>query len=114
MVELIQRGYYPLTAGVVASNAPSHPGVFLLSIVLANGVHHAFFTSQSENIHQSLRRYVNSDRSEVPEELEVYLDAYRCYFTFFIIPEIDYRQEIEKMLVSTVDPLTKLNVINCN
>ena len=114
MYELIQRGHYPLTDDAVSLNVPSRPGVYLLSIRLANGVHHTFFTNQTENLYRSLRKYIVKDPAEISEDVFECLLKYRCYFTYFLVPETTYRDEIEKMLRNTIDPLQKLKIVNCN
>lgn len=114
MFELVQRGYYPLTEDSLTSFVPARPGVYLLSIRLANGVHHTFHTSQSDNLYRSLNRFIEKDPMSMTPEILEYLFKYCCYFTYFVIPEIDYRNEIEKILTKTIDPMSKLKIINCN
>lgn len=114
MYELVQRGHYPLTEEIISLHVPSGPGVYILSIRLANGVHHTFFTSQTDNLYKSLRKYITKDPAELPEDIFEYVIKYRCYFSFFLIPETVYREEVEKMLRNTIDPLQKLKIVNCN
>ena len=114
MYELVQRGYYPLTDEEISLQVPACPGVYLLSVRLANGVHHTFYSSQTENLYKSLRKYTLKDPVELSEDIFEYLVKYRCYFTYFLIPETGYREEIGKMLRDTIDPLQRLKIVNCN
>ena len=42
------------------------------------------------------------------------LGQYQCYFTYFVILQPQYRDEVEKILAHTTDPIHALSVINCN
>jgi hypothetical protein len=114
MYELIQRGEFPLSEDSVAMHVPSQPGVFVLSIRLVSGAHQAFFSGQSENLQRSLRGYVLKDPANFSEEIFEYLIRYQCYYSFFVVPEPVYRDEIEKMVRTTIDPFQKLMILNCN
>ncbi|HUL42911.1 MAG TPA: hypothetical protein VLY03_01000 [Bacteroidota bacterium] len=114
MYELIQRGEYLLTEDTIALYVPSQPGVFVLSIRLVSGAQQAFFSGQSENLQRTLRECVLKDPTRFTEEVFEYLLRYQCYYSFFVVPEPVYRDEIEKMVRTTIDPFQKLLILNCN
>jgi hypothetical protein len=114
MLELEHNGYYPLTKEHLDCYVPSRPGIFMLAVRLVNGVHRTFFTSQSDNLYRSLRTVAQRDWSHLPPVIQEYLEEYQCYFTYFVIFKTENRDEVEKMLTQTMDPVIKLKMVNCN
>jgi hypothetical protein len=114
MFQLEHNGYYPLTEESLDRFVPARPGIYMLAVHLPNGVHQNFFTSQSDNLYRSLRTLASRDPRHVPEIVLEHLERYQCYFTYFVILKADYRNEVEKMLTQTTDPVVKLRVVNCN
>jgi hypothetical protein len=116
MLELEGNGFYPLTQEHLDMHVPSQAGIYTLAIRLANGVHHTFFTSQSDNVYRSLRRVIHGNRTglQLPPEVHQCLETYRCYFSYWIIANIAHRNEVWKTLSQTADPVKKLTVVNCN
>ena len=114
MVEIIHPGYYPLTLESLSQRVPSRSGIYMLAVRLANGVHKTFYTSQTDNLFRSLCQYLTGDYSAIPVEIQAYLLRYGCYFTYFVVPGKEHRDEIEKMLHQTTDPVLKVQILNCN
>jgi hypothetical protein len=114
MVELEQNGYYPLTKGCLELSVPMRPGIYMLAIRLANGVQQNIFTSQSENLYTSLRKLAEGDLSQLPRDVATCLDRYQCYFTYFVILRPEYRDEVQKLLTHTSDPVVRLNIVSSN
>ncbi len=114
MLELVQSGYFPLDDQRMIFEVPGEPGVYLLSVCLANGVHHAFFASQTDNLRKSIRKYAETDLVALPESILGYLLKYRCYYSYFVVPDGEGRKECQKIVSHTLDPLSKLTIINCN
>jgi hypothetical protein len=114
MLELEHNGFYPLTRDHLELYVPSRPGIFTLAVRLVSGEHKAFFTSQSDNLYRSLGALTENNWLRVPELARDYLRQYQCYFTYFVILQQEYRDEVEKMLIHTSDPVHTLKVINCN
>ncbi|HTK82895.1 MAG TPA: hypothetical protein VL633_11425 [Bacteroidota bacterium] len=114
MLELENNGFYPLTDEHLNAYVPMRPGVYMLAVRLANGVHENFFTSQSDNLHESLKRILEGDYSHLPPAAQACLGNFQPYFNYFIIMDRVYQQEVEKMLAHTSDPVLKLNVVNAN
>ena len=114
MIELEHNGYYPLTKEHLEHYVPSSPGIFMLAVRLVNGVHKNFFTSQSDDLFHSLHKICRGDWSHLPSIIQEHLEKYQCYFTYFVILKPGCKDEIEKMLAQTSDPVTKLKVVNCN
>ena len=114
MLTIEHNGYYPLTEENLDRFVPRQPGIYTLAVQLANGVHHNFFTSQSDNLYRSLRTVSLKDPCLVPSIVLDYMSHYRCYFTYFVILKPDYRNEMEKILTQTSDPVSALKIINCN
>jgi hypothetical protein len=114
MLELVQNGYYPLNSENLDLYVPSRPGIYMLAIQLPNGVHQNFFTKQTDNLYGSLTLIEQGTSTHFSPMIMEYFRRYRCYFTYFVIHQEEYREEVEKMLAQTTDPLVKLKVINCN
>ena len=116
MLELQHNGFYPLTEEHLNMHVPSQPGIYLLAVRLANGVHRTFYTSQSDNLYKSLRNIVSpgDDALQSSETVREYLSRYRCYFSYWVIVNVIQRNEVCKMLSQTNDPTVRLRVVNCN
>ena len=114
MLELEHNGFYPMTHEHLELYVPSRPGIFTLAVRLVSGEHKSFYTSQSDNLYRSLRSLSEKNWSHVSDVAKEYLEQYQCYFTYFVVLQQDYRDEVEKMLIHTSDPLYTLKVINCN
>ncbi len=114
MLELEHNGFYPLTREHLDLYVPSRPGIFMLAVRLVSGVHKTFFTSQTENLYRSLRRLSDNDLSHLPPVAVAHLDAYQTYFTYFVILEPENRNEVEKVLIQSTDPVIKLKIVNTN
>jgi hypothetical protein len=114
MLELEFNGYYRLTAEHLDMYVPSRPGIYILAVRLVNGVHQTFFTSQSDNLYSSLKRLSSKNFSAVPSNIKEYMERYQCYFTYYVILNIEYLHEIEKMINETSDPVLKLRIIESN
>ncbi len=93
---------------------PPVRGIYMLAIQLPNGVHQTFFTKQTDNLYRSLSTIERGASTHFSPMIIEYLKRYRCYFTYFVIHQEEYRDEVEKMLAQTTDPLVKLKVVNCN
>jgi hypothetical protein len=111
MLELQRNGYYPLTGERLGELVPERPGIFLLAVRLANGVHQPFHTDQTENLYRSLSAFLERETQEVPEVARIYLEKFQAYFTFYEIVNPDYRRDIEKLLAMTADPVAKLQIV---
>ena len=114
MLELEHNGFYPLTEEHLRLYVPSRAGIYTLAIRLVNGTHQSFFTSQSDNLHASLRKLQKGDRLHLPLVAMTYMERFQTYFTYFLILGAEERHEIEKLLVNTSDPVSKLRVVNVN
>ena len=114
MLDLKHNGYYPLTLYHLRLLVPSDPGVFTLATRLENGAHRTFYGGQSEDLYATLRAIACKDALMVPGAVLEHLEQHQCYFTYFIISEKEYRNEVEKMLVFTADPVSKLKIEACN
>ncbi|MFI5250899.1 MAG: hypothetical protein ACHQQQ_00585 [Bacteroidota bacterium] len=113
MIELENKGYYPLNHFYIDIYVPSHPGVYALSLRLTNGAHDTFYSGQSDNLYRILRAFARKDPMIAPEFVIEHLENHKCYFTYFVIQEKDHRNEIEKMLKFTTDPVAKLKLTAC-
>jgi hypothetical protein len=111
MLELDHNGYYPLTKANFIHDVPERPGIYVLAVRLASGVHQTFYSGQSGNLYNSLQLLADGDFSEVPPIIVEYLTKYRCYFTYYVVAETTYRNEIAKMLAHTTDPVMKLTLL---
>jgi hypothetical protein len=111
MMELHRNGYYPLTGDRLCELVPQRPGIFLLAIQLANGVHQPFYTDQTENLYRSLSAFLEWEDQALPEMARMYLEKFQAYFTFYEIVNPAYRRDIEKLLAMTADPVAKLQVV---
>ena len=114
MLDLKHNGYYPLTPYHLRLLVPHEPGVFTLAIRLATGAHQTFYGGQSENLDATLRAIARKDPAMVSALVLEHLDRFQCYFTYFVINDREYRDEVEKMLVYTEDPVFKLKLVVCN
>ena len=114
MLELEHSDYHPLTREHLNLYVPSRPGVYMLAVRLANGVHRTFFTSQSENLYKSLHSIFHGDASTLSPVIVEHKERFQCYFTYCVIVEEIYRNEVEKMLNQTIDPVLKLKFISSN
>ena len=112
MFELTFNGYHPLSEEQLNRHVPASPGVYILAIRLPNGVHRNFYTSQSDNLHESLRKLLAHDRTHLPFSAQLCMEKFRTYFTFFVILDREYHERFEKMLTQTLDPVSKLTVLN--
>lgn len=110
MFEIRQNGFFTLNNKNVTHHVPGEPGVFILALQLPNGVHRAYYIRQTDNLHRSLKSIKNGFWQDLPSVTQTFLEKFQPYFTFFIVPEPDYRQEIEKMLTQTNDPVTNLTL----
>ena len=113
MLELEQSKFHTLTKDHLDEYVPSCPGVYILAIRLANGVHQVAYTSQADNLYGSLRSIIEREPT-VSSIVHEILNRYQCYFSYVVIDRDELRGEVEKMLVHSSDPLSKLTVINCN
>lgn len=111
MLELQRHGYYPLTRSGLGEIVPPRPGIYLLAIRLANGVHQPFYTDQTDNLYRGLSAFLGTDVEELPDAARMYLDKFQAYFTFYEILNPVYRRDIEKLLMMTADPVAKLQVL---
>jgi hypothetical protein len=107
MVELERSGYYALTERNVSSLVPSCPGIYQLAVRSGEGDHETFFTSQTDNLHKSLRVVIDRG-SELHPKVNERLDTYECYFTYFVMPNVEYGDEAAKLLLQTSDPIQRL------
>jgi hypothetical protein len=113
MIDIKNNGYYPMDRFYLDMYAPAHPGVYTLSARSANGSYHVFFTGQCENLYRTLRAFVRKDPSIVSGAVIERLEDEECYFSFLVIMEKEYRNEVEKMLTYTADPVSKIRVVAC-
>ncbi len=113
MTALEHKGFFPLTPACIDATAPPTAGVYTLAVRLPNGVHKTFFTTGTENLRISLIRLSGGDQSGVSAEARGYLSTYRCYFTYFVIPDPEQREAVTKMLSLTCDPISQLTMISC-
>ena len=114
MFELEHNGYYPLTESHLNEYVPARPGIYTLAIRLVNGVHHTFFTTQSDNLYASLRKIADGDHSFLPLSAKTCMERFQPYFTYFVILNGEHQRGIQKMLSHTSDPVLKLKVLNAN
>jgi hypothetical protein len=114
MFELRSSGFLTLEHENVVRNVPARPGVYMLAVRLPNGVHSCFHTSQTENLQRSLKVLITMEAVHLPAEAKEIMRRFQCYFTFFVIVNDDYREEINKILANTVDPVLKLTLVPAN
>jgi hypothetical protein len=116
MMELEHNGYYPLTREHLDMYVPSRPGIYMLAIRLANGVHQTFFTSQSDNVYGSLRKVLTRDTAglQLSQEVHECLARYQCYFSYWILVNLVERDGESKSVSPKGEPPDALTVINCN
>jgi hypothetical protein len=114
MFQIQQQGYYPLTKESIDLYAPANPGVYMLAVRQDKRIRQPFFATQSDNLYLSLHSILNNDRSQLPPAVREYVGAFECYFTYLVIPRREYRNEVQKMLLQTSDPILMLKVVNCN
>jgi hypothetical protein len=111
MIDIKNSGYYPLDRFYLDMYAPAHPGVFTLSVRSTGSGFRTIFTGQTENLYRTLRAFVRKDPTLIPENLIERLEENDCYFSFLVIMEKEYRNEVEKMLMYTADPVSKLKIV---
>jgi hypothetical protein len=111
MIDIKNSGYYPLDRFYLDMYAPSHPGVYTLSVRAEGRGFRTIFTGQSENLYRTLRAFVRKDPSITPGLLIDRLEENECFFSFLVIMEKEYRNEVEKMLTFTADPVSKLKIV---
>lgn len=114
MLAVNHNGYYPLTHYHLRLLVPDEPSVFTLAIRLASGAHQTFHGGQMENLNASLQAILRKDPAVVSALIVEHLERFQCYFTCLIIDEKEHRDEVEKMLVHSADPLSKLKIVACN
>lgn len=114
MLEIENHGYYPLTAVSVEHYAPSRPGIYMLAMELPNGVRQTIHNSQAENIHRSLLKLIEEDMLPLPVLIRDSARRHRCCFTYYVIVRAALREEVQKMLAQTSDPVLRLRVVNVN
>ena len=114
MLELEHNGFYPLTEEHLRLYVPARPGIYTLAVRLVDGTHQSFFTSQSDNLYSSLQKLQRGDRLHLPLVAMTYMERFQTYFTYFLILGAEQRQEIEKLLTHTSDPVLKLRVVHAN
>lgn len=114
MLEIQQQRYYPLTKESVNLYAPSNPGVYMLAVRQDKQIRQPFFATQADNLYLSLHNILSAERSQLPPSVGEYVGAFECYFTYLVIPHREYRNEVQKMLSQTRDPILILKVVNCN
>ena len=114
MLELEQDGYYPLTRDHLDQFVPTEAGIFMLAIRLVSGAHKAYYTNQSDDLHDTLGAIADGDWHHLPPMVCECLEKFRCYFAFFILPKSDNKEEVMKMLSQSADPFMRLKIVNCN
>ena len=114
MFEVEKNGLLPLSKESLATNVPARAGVYMLSTASADGVTHLFFASYTENLFNSLWRLVHHDYTHIPAEHTHYFGIQRCFFSYFVIVGTEYREDVEKILTQTVDPIQRLRIVNCS
>ena len=111
MLEIKNNGFLTLDSQNLIKNVPRKPGVFILAMQLPNGVHKSYYISKTNDLYHSLRNIINGYWHDLPFLTQSLLEKFQPYFTFYIIPEPEYREEIEKMLANTNDPVTNLTFL---
>jgi hypothetical protein len=114
MIEVIHNEFQPLTKQYLSLYVPSGPGVYMLAVQLANGVHQTFYTSETDNLYKSLRSVYRKNESHLPGIVIEYLRKYQCYFTYYVMFNVKDSIDIEELLPETNHSVGKLKVINCN
>ncbi|MFI5252123.1 MAG: hypothetical protein ACHQQQ_06790 [Bacteroidota bacterium] len=114
MIEVLHNEFLPLTDRHLSLYVPSCPGVYMLAVRLASGVHQTFYTSQTDNLFRSLRHVLRKDESHIPHIITEYLKKYQCYFTCYVMLNVHDGVDIEEMFRDAHTPPGKLNIINCN
>ena len=116
MLEIEHNGFYPLTREHLDMYVPSRPGIYMLALRLANGVHQTFFTSQSDNVYGSLRKVLFGETASLQLSPEVHecLAKYQCYFSYWIILNLAERDDASKSVSERGEAPDKLTVVNCN
>lgn len=109
MLDLTARAYLPLEEDHVHHDTPPLPGVFMLAIRLAGGVHYNFYIQQTENLRHSLRNLLEENASSIPDIVRAYRRRFRCYFTYVIAERERYRSDLETMLSTSSDPGRNVN-----
>ena len=114
MFEIEKTGLHPLTKESLATNVPARAGVYVLSSRAHDGALHSFFTTYTENLFNSLWRLIQGDYTHIPAEYRSYLTLQPCFFSYFVVVGAEYRNDIEKILTQTVDPIQRLRIVSCN
>ncbi len=114
MLELEHNGFYPLTREHLTRYVPAQPGFYILAVRLVNGVHKSFFTSQSDNIYKSLQSIARKEWQHLPQIVRDYLEAYQCYFTFYVLLKSECTEDMKAILTDLSQPPDALNIVNCN
>ncbi|HUN65271.1 MAG TPA: hypothetical protein VMW43_04155 [Bacteroidota bacterium] len=112
MMELHHRGYSPLDSGFDETTVPEKPGLLQLAIRLANGVHQPFFTEETENLRAAISTLRRSTPADLPEIVLLHLQKFQVYYTFYDILHPRHRRDVEKLLLMTADPVSRLHVVS--
>jgi hypothetical protein len=114
MIEILHNEYLPLTRQNLSRCVPTGPGIYMLAVQLANGVHQIFFTSQTDDLYHSLRGVLRKDETHIPPIVMEYLKKYQCYFACFAMFDMKENIGKEGFTPEVNHSVNMLNVINCN
>jgi hypothetical protein len=114
MIEVIHNEYLPLTRQNLSRCVPTGPGMYMLAVQLANGVHQIFFTSQTDDLYRSLRSILRKDETHIPPIVMEYLKKYQCYFACYAMFDLKENIDVAEFFPEMSQSVNKMNVINCN
>ena len=114
MSQLHNQGYYPLTEYSVRSSVPERAGIYLLAVKSGDNRFRNFYATYSDNLTESLLQHLNGEQNYPAMRGN---DGLRppCYFAFVLFSAAaDLGNGVGKLMQNTNDPVSRLDVINCN
>ena len=109
-----QANYYPLTEHAIRANVPESSGLYSLALMAGDQTFHNFYSTYSENLVESLLRHFAT--GVTPTDQGPYVVPPTPYY-FSYVPlsrERDDQLHLGKIFAQSSDPVSRLNVINCN
>jgi hypothetical protein len=78
-------GFYPLSRWHVEEFTPAAPGVYALAILLANGTHHVFHSTETVDLRTTLLAVAAGEEPLLPPFMREYLSHFQCYLRYDLL-----------------------------
>jgi len=98
MIEIQHKSYFPLVNREIDNHVPSQPGVCVLAVRLASGVHKPIHSIQSDNLYGSLKQLTRKTPSDFPPYVLEAMKQFQCYFTFFVADSPSYTNHLSNVM----------------